>query len=261
MKHTISLLFLALAAALFGGVESCGSSYPGRNLLYDNETAMTNITTEEDDGGFVGTGNGTDDQGAGTGVFNLPGTACGTKSPSEHGILKMDRAFCEWKENDEKKHRDGRALNRLLAGKVNYKIPTYFHIIQKDSSVGRVSNQQVKEGYMRSLNNAFSDTGFTFVLEKISRIINEDAYYCGSKNMYKVKKRHNVRGSNVLNIYVCDPHTAHLRHSKGFAYGFSSYPYSAQTNYDGIAIINPQRLGKNKAYGYIIHEVNVTFRF
>lgn len=91
-----------------------------------------------------------------------PMITCGTNQPSDCSKHKMGKAYVRWKNEKD----DGsRALGR--ARKVHYKVPTYFHIIQKNATLGHISKRHVKEVFMKLLNRGYRKTAFSFVLKGV----------------------------------------------------------------------------------------------
>lgn len=203
---------------------------------------------------------------------------CGTESPSDEVKEEVNRALAEWKEGRQRTRQrqllgipnwfrqwssggggDSNGQNSQAgAGRNKYAIPTYFHVIQESAKVGAVSDKQIERGYMVGLNRAFEDTPFTFELKGVNRAVNPNLYYCDTKNgIRKIQRRYYVEGTDVLNVYVCDPIT---KAAKGkAAAGLSSFPFESfgelGTLKDGVVVINPGASIPDLAYSTLLHEV------
>jgi len=172
------------------------------------------------------------------------GHRCGSKIPSKSVERAIGRAVVEWSVR-EKKHQ--RALGR--ARKIHHAIPTYFHIIQKDDTVGKMSQSDI-DGYMTALNGAYQGTGFTFVLKNIKVYIKPTRYEISNQRSARFARRHNIRGADVLNIYFCNTF-AWFEH-----FGWYLPNRHPGSNEESIFVTNTQTLTKDDAYATIIHEVS-----
>lgn len=204
-------------------------------------------------------------------------TSCGNERVSESDKLAMAVAMKEWQEandyygegggggggdrnrnrkrarrkrrrRERRRSRRNRSVQRIL-----YKIPVHFHVIQQSATVGRVSDDEIRDGYLGALNAAFANTPFRFELDSVDTIISPDLYQCSFLDEDEMKNRLYKSGTNHLNVYVCDPYTNAFLGS----YGWSSLPVHAGTVRDGVVVINPQTAGEDAAYTIIVHEVRL----
>lgn len=168
---------------------------------------------------------------------------CGTASPPEELKVEMGVAYLDWKKSNE--------LNRRNLANLQYTVNVVFHVITDDNGLGSVSETDIQNGYMASLQKAFINSPFQFRLQLITTISNSDWYACGAGNEDAFKEALYVPGKNTLNVYLCDPWSSFGPFG---AYGWSSLPVHAGTNRDGIVMMNPTVVDPLSAYQTFVHE-------
>lgn len=101
---------------------------------------------------------------------------------------------------------------------------------------------------MLKIKKAFENSTINFVFGTVKYPVSEKFFYCGTDKLndflytyYKFKKKLRKRGTNVLNIYMCN-----LREGEGNEerWGRATYPWNKFDNQtyihaDGIQIMNP----------------------
>ncbi|KAK0438941.1 metalloprotease [Armillaria borealis] len=146
-----------------------------------------------------------------------------------------------------------------LSGRASVPINVYFHIVSQNATIGNVSDAQIKD-QMKVLNNAFSDTGLSYVLAGTTRTINSDWFHnAGPDNSQQTAMKKALRhgGKVDLNIYTVgftSSDTAGLL-------GYSTFPweYSSAPTDDGVVVLFSSLPGgsiKNYNLGHTVsHEV------
>lgn len=174
--------------------------------------------------------------------------SCGFEEPSEEHIA-IDQVFMSKWSSD----RVGEDSS------IDYTIPTYFHILQYNSSDLILSDSNVNT-YMTYLNSAFnkSNAPFRFSLMGITRTINTTWSNNCRNSTYQVLYRTKLRrgGKETLNIYVCN--TIPAGPNGGYITGFSTLPSANPGITDGVTIVRstPTDLQRQNT---LVHEV-VSFR-
>lgn len=96
-----------------------------------------------------------------------------------------------------------------------------------------MTDEELQNGYIMSLKNAFADTPIQLVFKGVTRIVNENWFLC--KNELEYKTSNKIGGPETLNIFVCD-----MAGQKKLG-GNAHLPPIVETSpgYDGVTIMNP----------------------
>jgi hypothetical protein len=172
---------------------------------------------------------------------------CANRSPPDDLKVKMGVVFGDWKKNNE--------LNRRNLAQVNHTINVAFHVIY-NSTRGSVTQDDIHNGYMASLQKAFANSPFYFKFQQVTYTQNDAWYNCGWGNEDVIKQALYIPGKDVLNVYLCDPVSAF----DGFSsYGWSSLPIHAGTKNDGIMLMNPSVVDPLSSYQTLVHETGMLY--
>ena len=161
---------------------------------------------------------------------------CGTAEPSETVQVEMGSRLIDWQMANP--HRRG-SMHRILST-TNIEIPVHFHVIQRGNGTGAiVDGEPYLEGnHVSVLNSAFAGTPFHFEMRGVSTTVSDDWYDCNFLNEHVFKPALRVNGTDVLNVYVCDPYRLSYNGEAGIA-GWATLPTDAGTPLDGVVIANP----------------------
>jgi Pregnancy-associated plasma protein-A len=139
------------------------------------------------------------------------------------------------------------------AAPINYTIPTYFHILQLNSSDPLVSDSNVNL-YMNYLSDAFiaSNAPFRFSLMDITRTVNATlSNNCSAlEGDYKPKLKRG--GKETLNIYVCN--MIPTGPNGGSITGYATLPSNKLGTNDGVTIVRTTPTDLNRP-NTLVHEV------
>ncbi len=189
--------FIALTIAI--GATSAGAEEPALARMlqsiehdFDREGLEPGIEFRGEDGG------------------PRPGVRCATRPVADFELQFVGSAIAEHLRSAGVGHR----MEEI-------EVPVHFHIMRKSNGGWNVTDAQIGE-QLDVLNNSFSEHGFTFVLDGVSRRNkNRFAKKCLSASVEKkFKKRYAVNPETTLNIYTCRPKQDVL----GYAYFPSDYP-------------------------------------
>jgi hypothetical protein len=139
------------------------------------------------------------------------------------------------------------------AAPINYTIPTYFHILQLNSSDPLVSDSNVNL-YMNYLSDAFiaSNAPFRFSFMDITRTVNATlSNNCSAlEGDYKPKLKRG--GKETLNIYVCN--SIPTGPNGGSITGYATLPSNKLGTNDGVTIVRTTPTDLNRP-NTLVHEV------
>ncbi|KAK0447021.1 metalloprotease [Desarmillaria tabescens] len=147
----------------------------------------------------------------------------------------------------------------VVSGRSSSPINVYFHVVCQNATFGNVSDTQITK-QMKVLNNAFSDTGLSYVLAGTTRTVNSDWFNntdSGNSQDAAMKKALR-RGSKAdLNIYT----VGFTSSSTAGLLGYSTFPwkYTSAPTDDGVVVLFSSLPGgsiQNYNLGHtVLHEV------
>lgn len=146
----------------------------------------------------------------------LTGRTCGFKDPDPSVVALDESKLGALKQTMMDRH--GR--RSLLDGTESVTIDTYVHVLHAPDGTGNLTDAVVLQ-QMRVLNEGYATTPFTFLLQDINRVENQQWFENGLANetLYKPQLRQGDAGT--LNIYFADLSDG----GKGGLLGFATFPF------------------------------------
>lgn len=146
--------------------------------------------------------------------------------------------------------------------KLRIKVPVWFHVISNTSGMGSISDQRIN-AQMTALNEDFLalnntlgaasvNTQIEFVLEGVTRTVNNGWYTDSSADELAYKQALAKDPNKVLNIYTND--------AGGFL-GYAYFPSSAGQIFDGVVLLSDSVGGRNNGFSSydqgrtLVHEI------
>jgi len=132
-----------------------------------------------------------------------------------------------------------------------YVIPTFFHIFVPNAR-RKLKKKQI-ERFVTILNRSFEPSPFSFKLISFENFVSRSFASCSYTTEKKWKKPFHVKGTNALNIYLCD-----MLETDGVD-GYTYFPNLAGKAIDGAAVTNVASYGALFTSYAIVHEVGHWF--
>lgn len=124
--------------------------------------------------------------------------SCGLRSTPEQEKELLQQVTA-WKTQ----HYDHSRQRVLINDKnVSYKIPVQFTVMQPPDLRGNITDQQIEDTLMTTLNKGFHDSPFSFYTVGVERAVNESWFKCRDEFTYKSIYKKGC--FETLNVYLCN---------------------------------------------------------
>lgn len=179
---------------------------------------------------------------------------CGTHDPSDEDLHEMTLELEQWETNQTM------ALGNFSSNittrvrsllEKQYTIPVFFSVLALSETEGTMTDGNLRT-IIRILNQAYQNTSFHFALQGIQRRTGIFWHNCTINNEDQWKGPLYIRGTNALNIYICNP-SFYASTGPVPSQGYSTWPTAANSIVDGVTI--PHRMYYGGTPYYAVHEV------
>jgi len=174
---------------------------------------------------------------------------CGARDPTREERDELSYVVEEYKRH---KHRQRqRGLQREEDER--FVVPVFFHSFAA-TKAQKLTWKQARQ-FVTVLNKEYEPTPFRFQLKLFQNYLNPDFYACSVRNETTWKPPFRIKGSNALNIYMCNHYEVDLDLVGDNPLGYAYFPNLANMPRDGVTIMPLSAEGPMSAHYNVVHEV------